>query len=96
MNNDQLLILVMGCILIVGFVVIIIGLLIADWRDERAQAKRSCADSEYTSLMVGCLMPNIKEGDLLTIGDRELKVLSVSYDGTTLTVTTGDVDAEDN
>ena len=96
MNNDQLVVLIMGCLLIVGFVVIITGLLIADWWAERTQAKRRCFDNLViggsTSVMVG-VMPNIEEGDVLTIDDgREVKVLSVSRDGYTLTMTTGDID----
>ena len=95
MNNDQWVVLIMGCLLIVCFVVCIIGLLITDWWAERSRAKRRCADSlvtgASTSVMVA-VMPNIEEGDVVTIGGRELKVLSISYDGTTLTMIVGDVE----
>ena len=95
MNNDQLVVLIMGCLLIVCFVVCIIGLLITDWWAERSRAKRRCADSlvtgASTSVMVA-VMPNIEEGDVVTIGGREVTVLSVSRDGTTLTMIVGDVE----
>ena len=72
--------------------VLIVSVIIAFWGIWRV-------DKEKLDFLIGngtgiaiAVLPNIEEDDILIVGGREVKVLSTSYDGTTLTVTTGDVD----
>jgi len=85
MSNDALM--VIGAFLLIVGIAGIVGLLIVRlirYLQSSYRTADSLVAGSSTSVMVAVL-PNIAEGDVITVEGREFEVLSVSRDGCTLT-----------